>query len=199
MSDPVKAVEASGAVVAADPQVVDGDSPVLTGHESTVSRLSKLPVVEQSISGASALYGKVKDSSSLVGWTLGKAESAVSKAVDVVTPVTSCLPLKTVDSLLSKSLDFVESKVPAVKLPPQEVLSSTKQFIAGKVQPAVNCACAVKDCACAVKDYGAKKLTALTGHGSHDQVEKTDHEKPASEKPELPEKTPSSEKKRNEI
>lgn len=47
----------------------------------------------------------------------------VKGAVDKTLPVTARLegPIKKVDSLLCSSLDFVENKIPAVKLPPDEV------------------------------------------------------------------------------
>lgn len=58
---------------------------------------------------------------------LSTAETTVYKAVEVgkpiMTPVIHNLegPIKKVDSVLCTGLDYVESKVPAVKLPPNEV------------------------------------------------------------------------------
>lgn len=51
----------------------------------------------------------------------------MNKAVEVGMPIVSPViqnfekPIKTVDSVLCSGLDYVESKVPAVKLPPGEV------------------------------------------------------------------------------
>jgi hypothetical protein len=59
----------------------------------------------------------------MINWTLSTAESTVSKAVEHAIPVAEKMEktLKRVDTLLCSSLDYVEAKVPAVKLPPHEV------------------------------------------------------------------------------
>lgn len=63
----------------------------------------------------------------MTNWTFSTAESTVNKAVEVgkpiATPVVKNLegPIKRVDEMLCTGLDYVESKVPAVKLPPSEV------------------------------------------------------------------------------
>nr|CAD7598902.1 unnamed protein product [Timema genevievae] len=133
----------------------------------SVARISKLPVVEQSLNAASNIYGKVKDSNSVIRWTLNTAESTVNKAIETAAPVTSRLegPIKKVDTLLCSSLDFVESKVPAVKLPPQQIFENTKHYVCETVKPAV-------ECACAVKDYGAKKLADLNLYSSKEGEDK---------------------------
>lgn len=60
---------------------------------------------------------------SVTQWTCSTAESAVTKAVEVGKPIVQGLegPIKKVDGVLCSGLDYVESKVPAVKLPPGEV------------------------------------------------------------------------------
>lgn len=52
-----------------------------------------------------------------------KAESTASKVANVTAPVLIKLqgPIGTLDGVLCVGLDYVESKVPAVKLPPNEV------------------------------------------------------------------------------
>jgi perilipin-2 len=59
-------------------------------------------------------------------WSLKKAEFTVSKAAKSTAPVVLKLqtPILKVDSLLCAGLDFVEAKVPAVKLPPHQVYIS---------------------------------------------------------------------------
>jgi perilipin-2 len=59
----------------------------------------------------------------VLNWTLSTAESTVSRAVEHAIPVAEKLekPLKRMDTLLCSSLDYVEAKVPAVKLPTHEV------------------------------------------------------------------------------
>ncbi|XP_071455639.1 lipid storage droplets surface-binding protein 2-like isoform X2 [Hetaerina americana] len=116
----------------------------------SMTRLVKIPVVEKTLTAASDVYEKVKESSSALNWTLSTAESTVNKAVETAMPLTARLekPLKTVDSLLCSSLDYVESKVPAVKLPPQEILDTTKTLVVEK--------------ATAVKEYSGQKLRSMS-------------------------------------
>ncbi|XP_046391943.1 lipid storage droplets surface-binding protein 2-like isoform X2 [Ischnura elegans] len=107
-------------------QPVDG--PSLRRMES-VSRISKIPIVESAWGVASGLYGKVKDSNSVVSWTLNHAE-VVSTAALV--PVASRLetPLHAVDNILCKGIDIVEEKVPVIKMPPRQILDSTREYVA---------------------------------------------------------------------
>jgi hypothetical protein len=52
-----------------------------------------------------------------------KAESTALKVANVTTPVLIKLqgPIEALDGVLCVGLDYVESKVPAIKLPPNEV------------------------------------------------------------------------------
>ena len=54
-------------------------------------------------------------------------------------------PIKKVDDILCTGLDYVESKIPAVKLPPTEILlqiyESTKEYVSSTVTPVVEGAC----------------------------------------------------------
>ncbi|XP_046391950.1 lipid storage droplets surface-binding protein 2-like isoform X2 [Ischnura elegans] len=126
------------------------DTPPHTPIMESMTRLVKIPVVEKTLTAASDVYEKVKESSSALNWTLSTAESTVNKAVETAMPLTAKLekPLKTVDSLLCSSLDYVEAKVPAVKLPPQEFLDTTKTMVVEK--------------AAAVKEYGGQKLRSMS-------------------------------------
>lgn len=56
-------------------------------------------------------------------WSLKKAESAVSKVANITAPVLLKIegPMRKVDNFLLGGMDYVESKVPAVKLSPKEV------------------------------------------------------------------------------
>nr|CAI5865461.1 unnamed protein product [Callosobruchus analis] len=104
--------------------LVVGPSP--TCMES-VNRISKLPVVESTIQTATSLYEKVKDYNTVTHWTLSTAESTVQKAVEVgkpiATPVIKNLegPIKKVDGVFCTGLDYVENKLPVVKMPPNVV------------------------------------------------------------------------------
>lgn len=127
----------------ADTQVSSASVP--TCMES-VNRIAKLPVVESSIQAAGTIYGKVKVSTlnrlevvslqlvlqefnGVTQWTCNTAENVMHKAVEVGKPIAVPIvqrlegPIKKVDGVLCSGLDYVENKVPAVKLPPGEVSS----------------------------------------------------------------------------
>lgn len=63
----------------------------------------------------------------MTNWTLQTAENTAHKAVDIAKPYATPViknfegPIKKVDDVLCSGLDYVESKVPSVKLPPKEV------------------------------------------------------------------------------
>ncbi|XP_059488880.1 lipid storage droplets surface-binding protein 2-like isoform X3 [Neocloeon triangulifer] len=95
-----------------------------------VHRIAKLPMVESSISIANDVYSRVKESNAMINWTLSTAESTMSKAAEHAIPVAEKMEkhLKRVDSLLCSSLDYVEAKVPAVKLPPHELMEKASEL-----------------------------------------------------------------------
>lgn len=74
------------------------------------------------------LFRFFKDYNSVTNWTFQTAEDTVHKAVDIGKPIVAPVvhrlehPIKKVDGYLCTGLDYVESKVPAVKLPPGEVV-----------------------------------------------------------------------------
>lgn len=104
-------------------------------HLESVNRISKLPVVESTIQTASNIYEKVKDMNSVTNWSLSTAEATVQKVVEVGKPIAAPViksldgPIKTVDKCLCTGLDYIEAKVPAVKLPPGEIYNNTKEFV----------------------------------------------------------------------
>lgn len=112
----------------------------------SVNRISKLPVVESTIQTATSLYEKVKEYNNVTHWTLSTAENTVNKAVEVGKPIATPVirnlegPIKKVDDALCTGLDYIESKVPAVKLPPGEIYNSTKDYVQNTVTPAVESA-----------------------------------------------------------
>ncbi|XP_060532308.1 lipid storage droplets surface-binding protein 2-like isoform X2 [Cylas formicarius] len=112
----------------------------------SVNRIAKLPVVESTIQTATNIYEKVKDYNSVTNWTLSTAENTVHKAVEISKPITTPVmknlegPIKKVDGVLCTGLDYVESKVPAVKLPPKEIYNSTKEYVDQHVTPTVESA-----------------------------------------------------------
>ncbi|KAK4886662.1 hypothetical protein RN001_002933 [Aquatica leii] len=148
-------------------------------HMESINRIAHLPAVEQTVQVATSIYGAVKDCSSVTNWTLTTAETTAHKAVEISKPILSQFegPIKKVDEMLCTGLDYVEEKVPAVKLPPGEMYTTTKDYVSNKIQPAVDAAKHVVepavnsvrgiaepyiqpavDTACAIKDYGYQKV-----------------------------------------
>lgn len=134
--------------MSADQVVAQNQTTICTMNVESVNRISKLPVVESTISTASSIYSRVKDFNGLTQWTLGTAESTVSKAVEIgkpyAVPVVTKLdgPIKKLDSLVCSGLDYVETNVPMVKLPAGEILlqmyNNTKEYISVAVTPVTN-------------------------------------------------------------
>ncbi|XP_025829776.1 perilipin-1 isoform X2 [Agrilus planipennis] len=122
-------------------------SPAPAGNDGitieSVNRISKIPVVESTIQTATTIYEKIKDYNTVTHWTLSTAENTVHKAIEVSKPITSPVvhtlegPIKKVDEILCSGLDYVESKVPAIKLPPGEIYNNTKEYIDHNVTPKV--------------------------------------------------------------
>ncbi|KRT85683.1 hypothetical protein AMK59_663, partial [Oryctes borbonicus] len=92
-----------------------------------VNRITKLPIVESTLETATNIYTKVKDYNTVTNWTFSTAENTAHKAVEIAkpyaTPIVTQLkePIQKVDGLLCTGLDYVEEKIPAVKLPPCEL------------------------------------------------------------------------------
>lgn len=108
----------------------------------SVNRITKLPVIESTIQTASNIYEKVKDYNGVTQWTCSTAENAVHMAVEVSKPIVQGLegPIKKVDGVLCSGLDYVEDKIPAVKLPAGEMYNSTKDYVNKTVTPRVESA-----------------------------------------------------------
>ncbi|KAJ3658781.1 hypothetical protein Zmor_010502 [Zophobas morio] len=127
----------------ADTQVT---SPMNPTCMESVNRIVKLPVVESSINAATTVYEKVKEYNSVTQWTCNTAESVVNKAVEVGKPIATPIvqglegPIKKVDGVFCTGLDYVENKVPAVKLPPGEMYTTTKDYVNNTVTPAIGAA-----------------------------------------------------------
>ncbi|XP_044254862.1 lipid storage droplets surface-binding protein 1-like isoform X1 [Tribolium madens] len=112
----------------------------------SVNRIAKFPVIESSLQAATNVYEKVKEYNGMTQWTCNTAETVVHKAVEVGKPIVQGLegPIKKVDGVLCTGLDYVETKVPAVKLPPGELIyqmyTTTKDYVNNTVTPAVGAA-----------------------------------------------------------
>lgn len=115
-----------------------------------MNRISKLPIVESTIETATNVYTKVKDYNTVTNWTLSTTENAVHKAVEIgkpyVAPVVSHLkePIQKADGLLCTGLDYIEEKLPAVKLPPGEMFlqmyNGAKDYVTNTVGTGVETA-----------------------------------------------------------
>ncbi|KAJ9578809.1 hypothetical protein L9F63_004959 [Diploptera punctata] len=114
---------------------------------ASVARIAKIPLVESSLHLATDIYSKIKKSNSLVNWGLGTAESSVQLALEHTLPAVIILerPIALFDTLLCRSLDMVEERVPAVTLPPNQLLEKSKGYVTSTlVQPVLNRADSVK-------------------------------------------------------
>lgn len=115
-------------------------------HMQSIDRFAHIPAIEQTVQVATTIYEKVKDYNNVTNWTFSTAESTVQKAIEISTSVVNQFegPIKRMDGLLCSGLDYVEEKIPAVKLPPGEVLfqmyTSTKGYVDDKLQPAIQTA-----------------------------------------------------------
>ncbi|XP_045479103.1 lipid storage droplets surface-binding protein 1-like isoform X3 [Harmonia axyridis] len=117
---------------------------------TSVNRVVKLPVVETTLQTASNVYEKVKDFNGYAKWGFETVENTLYSVVEAGKPyaidaaVKLDGPIKKVDGVLCSGLDFVEAKVPAVKLPPCEIISqlynSTKGYVSDTVTPRVDAA-----------------------------------------------------------
>ncbi|XP_044749468.1 lipid storage droplets surface-binding protein 1-like isoform X2 [Coccinella septempunctata] len=113
---------------------------------TSVNRIVKLPVVETSIQTASNVYEKVKDINGYAKWGFETMENTFHSVVEAGKPYAVDAvqkldgPIKRVDNVLCSGLDYVEAKVPAVKLPPCELYNSTKGYVHDTVSPTVDAA-----------------------------------------------------------
>ncbi|XP_045479105.1 lipid storage droplets surface-binding protein 2-like isoform X5 [Harmonia axyridis] len=113
---------------------------------TSVNRVVKLPVVETTLQTASNVYEKVKDFNGYAKWGFETVENTLYSVVEAGKPyaidaaVKLDGPIKKVDGVLCSGLDFVEAKVPAVKLPPCELYNSTKGYVSDTVTPRVDAA-----------------------------------------------------------
>lgn len=100
-------------------------------HLVSVDRIVRLPIVETSWNIATGIYTRIKKSNSLVNWGLKTAESTVQAAFETTLPAVIVLegPIAVFDSLLCKSLDIVEERIPVITLPPALIYENTKEYV----------------------------------------------------------------------
>ncbi|XP_052893752.1 lipid storage droplets surface-binding protein 1 isoform X5 [Anopheles moucheti] len=97
----------------------------------SLSRFSSIPVVETGIKTAGSVYERVKTSNGLLTWGFETAESLTYALIDSLRPATKMIqgPLHQLDSIMCKSLDLVEQKVPSMYLPPEMMFWNTKEYM----------------------------------------------------------------------
>uniref|UniRef100_A0A023F7G9 Putative lipid storage droplet-1 n=1 Tax=Triatoma infestans TaxID=30076 RepID=A0A023F7G9_TRIIF len=113
----------------------------------SINRISKIPVVETGVQYAKIVYGKIKNSNALVQWSLGTVEGSIQRVIDtslIAVPIIE-MPLTIVDTIVCKSLDTIEQRIPAINYPPEVLLNKTKDLVTEKiVQPVIKRADSVK-------------------------------------------------------
>jgi len=132
----------------------------------SVSRLLSLPVVQAGFSLASNGYGRVRNMHPLTEAAFQKAEATVTFAVEMSKPVVGNVAGKVkpvepivvrVDNFFCAGLDILESRVPAVKKTPAEILDDGRQkveFIRKIGSDRLNEA----------KGYGASRVALVKSH-----------------------------------
>ena len=99
------------------------------------NRLMNLPIIASFNSSISEAYTSVKTSNSTVEKILNHTEDGLNEGAKIVSPVALKIgetleePLKTIDSAICHGLDYLEEKVPSVKLPPGELYENVGEYI----------------------------------------------------------------------
>ncbi|KAF4533175.1 hypothetical protein B566_EDAN001717 [Ephemera danica] len=97
-------------------------------HLECMERFNQLPVVETAVDAVGKFYHRLKRSNSMAEWTLNTAEAGMSRMAHTLVPPLT-VPLQLADSALCLSLTLVEDNLPAVKLPPQQILASMRSMV----------------------------------------------------------------------
>ena len=86
-------------------------------------RITSIPLVESSFKRAEQIYSKVKHNNRLFNWYFDTAEATLYAAFETVQPAVKLFeaPLKQLDTVMCKSLDILEQRIPLVYLPPEMV------------------------------------------------------------------------------
>ncbi|XP_050466864.1 perilipin-1-like [Cataglyphis hispanica] len=98
-------------------------------------RLLALPVFASVSSALRNAYVITKNSHESIAAILSSAEDGVRAGCEFTSPVTGKIadvletPFKTIDNAVCVGLDFVEEKIPSVKLPPDQIYASMKDGV----------------------------------------------------------------------
>ncbi|XP_076651912.1 uncharacterized protein LOC143358581 [Halictus rubicundus] len=139
-------------------------------HVESISRILKLPIVEDGTQIAGNVYNRIKRSNYLMNWGLGTAERSFMVATTLATPAIKVFngPISAIDHLLCKGMDVVEEKVPAVHLTPSQMYSSAKDYMNCKIIPVLSGAESMTQIGSIVANATAERLNdALTNVEKH--------------------------------
>ncbi|KAK3932802.1 Lipid storage droplets surface-binding protein 1, partial [Frankliniella fusca] len=104
-------------------------------HMEAVSRVLALPIVDTGVSIVTGVYSRVKNVNPVVQWSLGTAEGAVrsslGRSLSLLGPLSG--PLAVVDALLCRGLDMVEYNVPIITLPPELMVTASRDYMSMRV------------------------------------------------------------------
>lgn len=105
------------------------------GGMACTHRLLDLPLFATVCAALGNAYAVAKGSHESIATILGHAESGWRAGLEFASPVTGRIagaletPLKAVDDAVCVGLDYVEEKVPAVKLPPGQLYANARDSI----------------------------------------------------------------------
>lgn len=124
-------------------------------HLEVVERLSKLPFMQLAITQSTNVYSRLRESNSMITWTLSTAEATAKKAIEKSAPIARKLesPISVVDQTLCKGLNIVEDHLPIVKESPENVYNKSKTYVQDNLIPTIFMKAAVEK---------AHSLTALS-------------------------------------
>lgn len=115
------------------PTSVTNDTADVNARNVTCTgRLLALPVFASVSAALCNAYAITKNSHESVATILGSAEDGVRAGLEFASPVTGKIanvletPFKAIDNAVCVGLDFVEEKIPSVKLPPDQIYASMK-------------------------------------------------------------------------
>lgn len=110
-------------------------------------RFFRLPIFVSVTSALCHTYKTVKESHETVTTVFDNVENGLSKGMEYASPLTNRIgetletPLKTVDNAVCVGLNFLEEKLPSIKLPPYEMYenltNNIREVISSVVQTSV--------------------------------------------------------------
>ncbi|XP_072457945.1 perilipin-5 isoform X2 [Notamacropus eugenii] len=129
-----------------DPAPVEEEEEPQAQSTNLVSRVASLPLVSTTYARASAVYNSVKENhpylNSLCGVAERSLQSLSTKAAQGAQPILSLLEpqITSVNKYACKGLDKLEKKLPFLRQPSEEVVTSAKDAVTSSVTKAVDLA-----------------------------------------------------------